>query len=295
MDQEIKEIKFDNRKKPNVRFDILGLEDIFTKRNLDHSPLQAHRVDFFLILFITKGIGQHTIDFTNYSFKEGTVLTIRRNQIHRFFKNNAKGYVLLFTDDFLIQYLEPQEAIKTVQLFNELLGSPKIELEKTDYTAIFDLISQINTEYNAPQDPYSLGIIRSLLHVLISKLYRAKSKAHLALHNKKYLKTFIAFQELVEEQCFKTKRVKDYANSMGLSTKTLNNVVRSILNKSAKTFIDEIVILRIKRLLINTPMTVKEIAYMVGFEDPSNLYKYFKRFANTSPEVFRQANSTSLK
>jgi len=78
---------------------------------------------------------------------------------------------------------------------------------------------------------------------------------------------------------------------MGISAKTANNITRSILNKSAKAFIDEECITQIKRMLLNTPLSVKEIAYEVGFEEPTHLYKFFKRQVGETPEQFRQFRS----
>lgn len=94
---------------------------------------------------------------------------------------------------------------------------------------------------------------------------------------------------MVEEDCFKSKKVQYYAKRLGISTKTLNNIVNNVVNNSAKTFIDETTIMQIKRLLISTDYSIKEIAYIAGFSDPTNFFKYFKKFTNNSPEVFRQA------
>ena len=66
-----------------------------------------------------------------------------------------------------------------------------------------------------------------------------------------------------------------------------NTVTKSIVNKSTKQFIDEINTKLIKRLLINTKLSVKEIAYQSGFEETTNFYKYFKRQTQTTPEQFR--------
>ena len=101
---------------------------------------------------------------------------------------------------------------------------------------------------------------------------------------------FLEFQQLVEKDCFKSKKVQYYAKKIGVSTKTLNNIVNNVLNKSAKVFIDEITILQIKRLLITSDFSIKEIAYTVGFDDSTNFFKYFKKFTGSSPEVFRQAH-----
>ena len=81
----------------------------------------------------------------------------------------------------------------------------------------------------------------------------------------------------------------DYAKELGFSTKKLNMVVQSIVQKPAKVFIDEILMLQIKRLLFNSQLSIKEIAYVSGFDEPSNLFKFFKRYNQSTPESFRQA------
>jgi len=142
-------------------------------------------------------------------------------------------------------------------------------------------------EYFKVNDPYSLGIIRSELHILIAKLYRIKAQNTAIINDKKYLNEFIEFQKMVEAKINETTRVGDYAEMMGVSTKTLNNITKHIVNKTAKEFIDEICTKQIKRLLINTELSVKEIAYASGFEETTNFYKYFKRQTQTTPERFR--------
>ena len=179
------------------------------------------------------------------------------------------------------------EALKSLQLFNELLGVPKIQLSHADFDTIQSSISRMENEYLNPLDDYSLGIIRSELHILITKLYRIKSKEHQIVVGKKYLSQFITFQELVENHVVKTTRVSDYAKMMSISTKTLNTISKSIVNKTAKEFVDEISAKQIKRLLINTSLPIKEIAYASGFEETTNFYKYFKRQVGMTPEQYR--------
>lgn len=292
MNSDIKRIKFDYRRAGTIQFDLLTLQDLLNRQNLDHSPKVLHRVDFFLLLLINTGTCQHTIDFLDYDLEAGAVLTVRKDQIHKFFPSDADGYILLFTNQFVVSYLERLQALKTLQIFNELMGNPKIKLDQKEHQEVLDLIRQMHEEFYQKRDEYSSSIIRSLLQILISKLYRFKAHKNQMIQGKKYLEEFIHFQNLVEAQCFETKKVKDYARQMGYSTKTLNNIVRSILDKSAKTFIDEVVITQIKRLLVNSELTVKEVAYTAGFEEPSNLFKYFKKYTRTSPETFRKAHQS---
>ena len=281
-------IKFQNRRNPQAEFDFIKLEELYQRQNLDHSPFQPHLVEFYIMILIEEGEGSHTIDFINYPYQRGTLLTIRKDQIHKFIKRpTVEGSMLLFTEEFLVSYLEELEALKALQLFNEFLGSPKIQLTEKELGEIMDLLERIKSEYFRINDDYSLGIIRSELHILIAKLYRIKSQNNQIITQRKYLSEFIQFQQLVEKKATQSTKVKDYAHMMGVSTKTLNAITRNIVHKSAKEFVDDICTQQIKRLLINTELSVKEIAYASGFEETPNFYKYFKRQVQLTPEQFR--------
>ncbi len=284
-------IPFKNHQNPNATFDLVSLEALLDRTDLDHSPFQLHLVEFYLIIFIEEGEGKHTIDFKEYVCETGTLLTVRKDQVHRFHKHSdLKGNMLLFTNEFLVSYLDNLELQKTLQLFNELLGTPQIHLTESEFNSIQALIKRIQKEYFEVNDAYSLSIIRSELHILITQLFRIKSNVNQVLFDRKYLTEFTELQTLVENNANKTTRVQDYAQMMGRSSKTLNNITQSILSKSAKEFVDEICIKQIKRLLINTVMSVKEIAYRSGFEETTNFYKYFKRHTQLTPEQFRDSH-----
>lgn len=290
MKKELPEVHFDNQTNPKSFFDIVKIEDLL-KRDLDHDIDKNHLVKFYIIFFVYEGEGRHSIDFTDYHYTKGTVLLIRKSQIHKFFRStNVKGYLLIFTEEFIVSHLNRMEALKSMQLFNDSLSFPKIELDDTEVFSDFTiLLKHLELEYNV-KDPFSIGITRSVLHIVITKLFRIKAKQGDFVERKKYMSQFLVFQNLVEEDCFKSKKVQYYAQKMGVSTKTLNNIVNSIINDSAKAFIDERTIMQIKRLLISTDHSIKEIAYAAGFSDPTNFFKYFRKGTGSSPEVFRQAH-----
>lgn len=290
MKQDPIQIKFQNRQNPQAEFDMIDLGEIFHRKDLNHSPFDLHLVNFYLIVLFEEGKSGHTIDFSNYNCERGSLITIRKDQIHRFHNHPAaKGKLLLFTDDFLLSYLEKLEALKSLQLFNELLGEPKIQLNESELNQVQNLIQRISQEYFKTNDEYSLGIIRSELHILLAKLYRIKSQRNQIIENRKYLEEFIKFQNLVEKYANLHSKVKTYADMMNVSSKTLNAYTQAIVHKSAKEFIDEICTKQIKRLLINTELSVKEIAYASGFEETTNFYKYFKRQTSFTPEGFRES------
>ncbi|NLR93786.1 AraC family transcriptional regulator [Flammeovirga agarivorans] len=250
------------------------MEELFLRKDLDHKPEALHRVEFYIIIFIEDGEGYHSIDFNDFQCSKGTLITIRKDQIHKFFKdNNLKGSLLLFTNDFLVSYLEKAEVQKTMLLFNELLGVAKLQLQDQDFSKVFQIIHRIKEEYFDVNDEHSMHIIRSELHILITNLFRIKANSENIDFEKKHLRKFVIFQQLAEENITKTTKVQDYASMMNISSKTLNTITKSIVHKSAKEFIDEICTKQIKRLLINTELSIKEIAYQSGFEETTNFYK----------------------
>jgi len=290
MKSKLKEVYFDNQDNPKSFFEIVKIEDLLV-RELDHDIFIPNIVKFYVIIFVCEGQGKHEIDFQEYSYEEGSVILVRKDQIHKFYQNsNVKGYLLVFTDEFIVSHLNKMESLKILQLFNDALNYSKIQISNKDNLKDFTvLVQHLEHEYNI-RDNFSIGITRSVLHIVMTKLFRIKSNEGRLIERSKLLDQFFQLQENVEQECFKSRKVQYYAKKQGVSTKTLNSITKSVLNKTAKSFIDERVMLHIKRLLISTDDSVKEIAYKSGFSDPPNFYKFFKKFSRNSPENFRQTH-----
>lgn len=287
MKKPVKEISFNKNKSKNFQFDIISYEDLLNKNPRDHSQFDFHKISFYAILLFTQKTGKYNLNFKDYDFKKGTLFTLRKDNIHKFYKNNGKGMLLVFTEDFILNNTNQAEASKTFLLFNEILASSKLQLKESEFAEINHLIKLVQEEYFGLSDDYSLSIVRGFLQVIVTKLLRIKSKDNIVFDYQKYLSMFLKFQKMVEQECFYNKKVSYYARKMGITTKTLNNITQSIINKSVKTFINEIVIIQSKILIINSPNNLTEIAYQVGFEDPTNFFKYFRKYTGLSPKEFR--------
>lgn len=271
-----------------ANFRIVKISELLTSQIADLIT-QTHKVDSYIIIFIEDNLGRHAIDYTDFYYTKGTVLAIRKNKTHHFYKNNkVEGYFLIFNDEFLNSYLNQREVAKIIQLFNEFLVSPKTQLKEEEFTEVFYLLRKIEKEFTVKSDEYSFKIIRSLLHILITLLHRIKSRGYNKEQLSNYLKEFIKFQNLLENDYSKSKKVNYYANQLGFSTKKLNTIVQYIAEKPVKPFIDDLVITKAKSFLLNTNMSVKEVAFKLGFKDPTNLYKYFKKHTNHTPETYRK-------
>tara|TARA_Y100000782_G_scaffold115498_1_gene159192 strand:- start:2595 stop:3455 length:861 start_codon:yes stop_codon:yes gene_type:complete len=103
------------------------------------------------------------------------------------------------------------------------------------------------------------------------------------------------------EQHFKTKHtVKEYADLLHKSPKTLSNIFSKISDKSPLQIIHERKLLEAKRMLRYTDKPIKEIALELGFDDIQAFSRFFKKSEKTSPSEFKNsqvgniANSSGL-
>ena len=95
------------------------------------------------------------------------------------------------------------------------------------------------------------------------------------------------FKSLVEDNFQKCHLVKDYAALLDTTPARLNKQVKALTNANASDFIYDRIVLEIKRLLMHTDLTNKEIAYQLHFEDPSYFNRFFRKYAGMTPSDFR--------
>ncbi|MCL5246634.1 helix-turn-helix domain-containing protein [Cellulophaga sp. 20_2_10] len=92
---------------------------------------------------------------------------------------------------------------------------------------------------------------------------------------------------MVEKNYTKTRNVKDYAALLHISSKHLNKIVQDVTLNTAKHFIDNYVILEIKRSIFSSSLSLKEVAYQNGFDEVTNFSKYFKNHTDLSPKEYK--------
>lgn len=85
--------------------------------------------------------------------------------------------------------------------------------------------------------------------------------------------------------------VKSLAKNVGISRSMLHRKLIKLNGKSASELIKETRLTRAKTLLENDVATASEIAYRVGFKNPSYFNKVFKKHYNISPGEVRKGNS----
>ena len=100
---------------------------------------------------------------------------------------------------------------------------------------------------------------------------------------------FSRFCDLVVEHYHESKEIQYYASLLDLHPKYLSRVVRTATNGvTPGQWIDRYVVAQAKRLMATNPeLSLKEIAYELGFSEPTSFYRYFKRVTGLTAKEYR--------
>jgi AraC family transcriptional activator of pobA len=283
--KNIPNISFEG-KENTKEFEILNLSNLFLRifTDLNHNPALPHRITFFALLMVTKGTGSHQVDLIEYDLKAGSVLKIAKGQVHAF-QNNPKydGFLIIFTEDFIINYFSKSSINLISHLYNYHINTPIAN----DKTLNDDFLNQLILELETENTYAQKNIVAALLDLYLLRLERKSHTNNLQNHNSKKYHIFIQFKNLVESSYTSTRNVKDYANMLFVSTKLLNQVVKDFTLNTAKSFIDDYVILESKRAIMSTNKSFKEIAFDTGFDEVTNFTKFFKNKMGVTPKAFK--------
>jgi len=290
MKKELPEINFD--KQSSLDIEVMNFEQLSGKlRQTDnHDPYAHHKIEFYLILIVTEGTYHHSVDFKSYKLGEGSTLFVAKHQIHHFSKGllKADGFGIVFNHLFVDQHYFLTDNLRLNRLFNYHIESPVINRKEVETDNLIELISQLHLEYHAANNYAKSEILASLLRVVLLKAERTKEFHSVTSVRTRWLEIFSEFKNLLEKEYVNTRNSKVYSTKLFISYKLLNNVVKKLTGKTVKAFIDDFVTVEIKRYLISTSLSVNEISYRTGFEEPSNMVKFFKKNTDTTPRKFRQ-------
>ena len=289
MNQEIPKVAY--KKDSELFLEVIDLNTLHQrfKSIKDHSPYAPHRIEFYMILLVTKHSCTHFLDFKTYELKQGDALFVAKSQVQHFNKNleKAQGFCIIFNSEFLNKHFFLNTGRKFNRLFNYHIESPLLELNDNSFAEITE---KLYAEYSAPEAFGKSEILGSFLNILLLKAERAKESLSGASISTRWLDTFSEFLELLKSDYTKNRNSRYYASSLHVSYKYLNDVVKKISGNSVKRFIDLFVIFEIKRYLITSPYSIKEISYQIGFDEPGNMIKFFKKHSGMTPLRFRETH-----
>ncbi|MBE0487259.1 MAG: helix-turn-helix domain-containing protein [Marinobacter sp.] len=249
----------------------------------------THWYDFHTLVCVTQGVCIQVVDFNPVPCVPGSLLVLRPGQTHSFGSNEDwDGWVVLFRPEFVLPLSTSLGDLKFAVDQQRLVE--QVVLGGNELHAVTTAIEQLrkDTQLNAPLDDVH-ALLRHQLYALLIRLslLQGRQQAQEPVMSPA-LQRFNRFHQLVEEHFCEWHQVADYARQLGYTEKSLARAVTASTGVAAKAFIAARIVLEAKRLLVHTDLPIVTIAENLGFDEPTNFSKFFKREANSTPNAFRR-------
>lgn len=249
-----------------------------------------HRHGYFEIIWIKSGTGVHQVDMQEFAYSGPAVFVLSPGQIHRIIEQSpTEGDVIKFQAAVFPSEKEFKQYVLDTCLFDNISACPVLTVPPASAAEIAGIFAALTAEYSEPVHD-SGEVISSYLKILITRLNRIKRTGvdeHLIVNNPQY-DLFRRFKVAVEQQYKKLHGVQEYADLLEVPARNLNAVSRKYADKSAGAIIQERLLLEARRSLYHDTLTIKEICYDLGFEDPGYFTRFFKKHTGIAPQLYKQ-------
>lgn len=237
----------------------------------------------YVLFYCSSGNVTINIDEKDFKLGAGQVVTITSGQIHSIGKiSKAKGFVLEFTLDFFCKDDKDIELIFHNGLFCHFAMNEVIAVDKAVAETQLQLIHQ-----ELKEQPYQYLIsIHSRIELLLVAINRAKVDRGDEIWKPDAL--FLKFLEAVRNNFEHNYAVPEFAKMLGTTDIKLNELAKLHAGKTAQNVIYGLVASEAKRLLTYEDLSVKEVAYRLGFNDPFYFSNFFKKQVKLSPSQYKQ-------
>ena len=278
-----------------IDFTIMSIPDIHPQIPFKSPKLRA---EYFSFILTKEGSGTYYLDDNKFPYSSQTFYFTNPGHLKSYELKEAKeALIITLTEKFLRENVHMEIFSEFPFLLAEIVPPKKLSNKEFDEFEI--LYKQIISEFEK-NSAYKNKILGNLFTVLLLKIkencWLNYNPIEEGTRNSQIVKSFkqlleAEFRKVMDNNQSESKlQVQYLAEQLHLHPNYLNSVIKS---KTGKTVIDWIsfqTIIAAKDFLLNTSHSSKEIAYKLGFSEPTHFGRFFKKHTLLSPSVFRKAN-----
>jgi YesN/AraC family two-component response regulator len=240
--------------------------------------------NFYGIFFLEEANGQVVIDEQKIELQNHQILFYYPYQ-KLSIKGDLSGQLLQFHPDFFCIDIHAKNVGCQGVLFNNFFNDVLLTCEKHEYIALTEYYKRIKKELTEKRLG-QLDMVSSHLKLLLVEAVRIKTEK-LTEQNVNKDNIHHQLEKLLEDH-FKTESSAEfYAKALDVSLTTFNRLCKKYFQNSFVTILNLKRIANAKNLLFLTNISIKDIAYKVGYNDPLYFSRVFKTHTTVSPKTFR--------
>jgi AraC-like DNA-binding protein len=281
----LKETHFENQRLARPGVEVISFSHLCS-RTTKKALYRPERVHFYMLMFITSGSGEHSVDHLTAPISAGSLILVRPGQVQNWHaREKYAAEIVLFDPAALRPTVTPLAAFASLDGCPAFSRVPYLSRAKTLHELAV-LRSEIR-RYDGSE--LTTALIRQLLQVLLLRVTRwCKTGADRRIDTEPGQSAHQLFLRALEAEYRKQHHVYYYARRLGYSVSTLNRRCALAEGRSAKVVIDRRIALEARRLLIHSGASYAEIGHHLGFSETTNFVKFFTRVVGHKPAAFRR-------
>ena len=264
--------------------DVMHSESIAERSSLHSWEIKPHRHESLLQVFwFEKGEVEILIDGQSHALRGPGVITVMPLAVHGFrWTSDVKGIVFTMLDSHVRALLARDETLRERVLVSRCVQFAAVH--RKPVKAAVEALHEEQTQHapwrasaiDAAMTGLFVALGRSLPPVTASPGVGERSVAHVQ-----------RFRALVDERFRDQPSLGDFAAEIGITTTQLNRVCRAVLGHPALAVLHARLCLEAQRELAYTTLSVKHIAYKLGFTDAGYFTRFFERETGSAPSAWR--------
>ncbi len=281
-----------------IEFTILSIPHIHSQIPFQSPILQA---DYFSFILTIDGSGVYCLDDNKFSFGSQSIYFTNPGHLKSYELHESKeAFIITLSERFLNENVQPEIYQEFPFLLAEVV--PPKKLSQSEFDEFDTLYRQILTEFKR-DSVYKNKVIGNLFAVLLFKIkenfWMAYNPIEEGLRDSQIVKSFkklleTEFNELLKHNPNGVKlQVQYFAQKLNLHPNYLNSVIKSKTGRTVNDWITKRTLSIAKFLLTNTAHSSKEIAYRLGFSEPTHFSRFFKKHTQLSPGTFRKSEKST--
>lgn len=257
------------------------------------APFEAHLHSFNQIIWLRAGASVHLVDFVEHSYGPQTLVHVPPGAVHAFRKDDALDGALLHLDDVMAMGSSDGQSLPGILRLLALSSRHSRSLSSAQALLLESSIEMLASELSAQDNFGKSTAIEAALRVLLVRVCR-QFRETTEPRSTEY-KRYLEFLRLLDCRYSEGMSVEAYAAQLGVTSKTLSRSVHDATSCSPNHVISDRLTLEIKRLLVHTELSVKEIAGRLGINDASYLTRFFRKQAGVAPSTFFYTPANTVK
>ena len=274
------------RRKEQQAFRIIDMGAEFDRTN--GSADVPHRHNYYTILTINDAEGYHMVDFRDYPLEGAQVHFIYPGQVHQLVcTKRPSGWAMTFSADFLMVNNISESFITNINLFSAFGSFDPLMIDLIGYDRLTQVIQQMLSCDNMSTHwrEQALGALLKLFLIQCSDLSKGKNGQFDESSSTVCL--IRDFRNMVDQKYDQWHKLAMYADELHITAKHLSQTVKNYTGRTGKDYIQDRILLESKRLLFHTDLSVKEVAFQLGYQEPLHFSGFFKKQTGQSPTEFR--------